>query len=141
MLSFVCLILNGLVCLRLLRLKPPYNPGILWPILLLQHVLYPFLVVMGGLGALLGWWYQAPIAVAAGVLGASLSAVYVWRVTAPHSGYVLAFGEDWQRKIPPHQEAHMLQKRWNLGLPRTPAPKWERDIAFWTIPAMTVPRR
>jgi acetyl esterase/lipase len=28
----------------------------------------------------------------------------------------------------------MLQKRWNIGLPRTNEPRWERDLSFWTIP-------
>jgi acetyl esterase/lipase len=28
----------------------------------------------------------------------------------------------------------MLKRRWNLGLPRTGEPRWERDIPFWTIP-------
>jgi acetyl esterase/lipase len=137
LLSLFCLILNGLPFIRLLRLKPPYNPAILWFALLLHHALSPFLVVMGGLGAALGWLYHAPIAVAAGLLGAVISAVYVWRVTVPQPGFALAFGEDWQRKIPPHQKSQMLPRHWNLGLPRTKEPTWERDIPFWTIPGTT----
>lgn len=134
LLSFACLILNGVLVFRLLRLKPPYNPVFLWPVLLLNHALSPFLVAVGALGAALGWLSHAPIAVVAGVLGAAISAIYVWQVIAPQPGFESAFGEDWQRKIPPEQKSGMLQRRWNLGLPRTPKPKWERDIPFWTIP-------
>lgn len=131
LLSFVCLILNGIL---FLRLKPPYNFMILWIPQLIHHALSPFLVVMGVLGAALGWLYNAPVAVVAGVMGAGISAVYIWRVTAPQSGFGLAFGADWQRKIPLQQESHMLQRRWSLGLPRAKEPRWERDIPFWTIP-------
>ncbi|NWG18102.1 MAG: alpha/beta hydrolase fold domain-containing protein [Chloroflexi bacterium] len=131
LLSFVCLILNGLL---FVRLRPPYNFMILWLPQLVHHTLSPFLVILGGLGAVLGWLYQAPAAAVAGVLGAGLSAFYVWRVTVSQPGLSLAFGADWQRRILPQQAGRLLQRRWNLGLPRTGAPRWERDIAFWTIP-------
>jgi acetyl esterase/lipase len=127
LLSFMCLILNSVL---FIRIKPPYN----WLLPMIINALSPFLVVMGGLGAVLGWLYQAPIAVAAGVLGAGISVIYIALVTVPQPGFDLAFGKDWKNRIPLSQESQLLKWRWNLLLPRTRAPYWERDIPFWTIP-------
>jgi hypothetical protein len=63
-----CLILNGSL---FARIKQPYG----WFLNLFSHALSPFLVVIGGLGAGLGWLYHATIAFAAGVLGAGVSAM------------------------------------------------------------------
>ena len=127
LLSFLCLILNVSL---FIRIKQPYG----WLLQMLSHALSPILVIMGGLGAGLGWLYHAPIAVVAGVLGAGISVVYIYLVTVPQPGFDLAFGKNWKTKIPPSRESHMLKRRWNLGLPRTSEPRWERDIPFWTIP-------
>ena len=48
LLSFLCLILNSVL---FIPIKPPYN----WLLQMLINPLFPFLVVMGGLGAGLGW--------------------------------------------------------------------------------------
>ena len=48
LLSFLRLILN---CSLFIRIKPPYG----WFLQMLSHALSPILVVMGGLGAGLGW--------------------------------------------------------------------------------------
>ena len=125
-LSFLCLILNSTL---FLRIKPPYG----WLLHMLNHAVCPFLVLMGGAGAVLGWLYHAPIAVAAGVLGAGISVVYIALVTVPQPGFDLALGEDWKTRIPPERGAHMLKRRWSLGWPRSGEPRWERDIPFWTI--------
>jgi acetyl esterase/lipase len=135
-LSFLCLALNGFF---FLRLKPPYSFFCVWFPQLLSGALSPFLVVLGGLGAGLGWLSHAPIAVAAGLLGAGISAFYIWRVTAAPPGFALAFGKDWQLQISPHLQARMLHRRWSIGLPRTDEPCWERDLPFWTIPCEASP--
>ena len=130
-LSFVCLILNASL---FLRLKWPNGGAFLWLFHIVTASISPFLVVLGALGAGLGWMYQAPIAVVAGLLGAGISVFYIVRVTVSQPGFELAFGKDWQHKIPPAQESRLLQKRWNIGLPRTKEPRWERDLPFCTIP-------
>ncbi len=127
LLSFLCLILNSVL---FLRIKPPYN----WVFPMFIDALSPILVIIGGVGAWLGWLYQAPLAIAAGLLGAGISVVYIALVTVPQPGFELAFGKDWKSRIPPSRKSHMLRWRWNLLLPRTSAPHWERDIPFWTIP-------
>jgi acetyl esterase/lipase len=130
LLSFLCLILNATL---FVNLKPPYNFYFVVP-QIVAVVLSPFLVVLGMVGAGMGWLYHAPIAVAAGLLGAGISVIYIALVTVPQPSFDLAFGKDWKARIPPSRESHMLKRRWNLGWPRTGEPRWERDIPFWTIP-------
>ena len=128
--SFVSLLLNGSL---LVHLKPPYK-FFFWVFQIAAVVLSPFLVLLGLLGAGLGWLYDVPVALAAGLLGAGISAIYIFRVTVPQSGFDLAFGKDWETRISSSQKSHMLKRRWNLGWPQTREPRWERDIPFWTIP-------
>jgi hypothetical protein len=114
LLAFLCLILNGSL---FVHLKPPLN----FALVVFQIIavdLSPFLAILGLLGAGLGWLYHAPIAVAAGLLGATISVIYIVLVTRPQPGFDLTFGKDWKTRIPPSREAHMLKRRWDLGDPR-----------------------
>jgi len=131
LLSFLCLILIGSL---FVHLKPPYCFYLAFSFQLAAVVLSPFLVILGLLGAGIGWLNHAPIAVAAGLLGAGISAVYIALVTVPQPGFDLAFGKDWKTRVLPSRVSHMLKTRWNLGWPRTGEPRWERNIPFWTIP-------
>ena len=130
-LSFVCFILNASL---FFRLKWPHGGSYLWICHVITGSLSPFLFLFGFLGAGLGWIYQAPVAVIAGLVGAGISLFYIIRVTVPQPGFELAFGKNWKQKIPPAQEARLLPKRWNVMLTRTKKPCWERDLPFWTIP-------
>ena len=76
----------------------------------------------------------AVLAMLAGARGASLSAGYLRRVTAPHDGFTRAFGAGWPAKIPPTLAPRLLKKRWTWQAPEAPEPRWTRDLAFWTIP-------
>jgi acetyl esterase/lipase len=136
MLSFLCLTLNGSL---FVRLKPPFNFYFVVP-QIVAAVLSPLLAVLGLLGAGLGWLYHAPIAVAAGLLAAGISVIYIALVTAPQRGFALAFGKDWKARIPPSLEPRLLKRRWNLVLPQTNEPVWERNVPFWTIPCEASPR-
>ncbi len=131
LLSFVCVILSVSL---LLRVKWPQGGLYLWLVHMVAGSTSPFLVVLGALGAGLGWIYQAPVAIVAGLLGTGISLFYMVRVTVPQPGFELAFGKDWPRKISSAQATRLLPKRWNIGLPQTDEPRWERDIPFWTIP-------
>lgn len=131
LLSFLCLLINGSL---FVRLKPLYSFFLAFSLQLVAAVLSPILFIFSLVGAGLGWLYHAPIAAAAGLLSAGISAIYIALVTAPQAGFELAFGREWKARIPPSQESHMLKRRWNLGWPRTPEPCWEQNIAFWMIP-------
>jgi acetyl esterase/lipase len=129
--SFVSLILNASL---FFRLKWPTGGAFLWICHVITGSLSPFLVVLGALGAGLGWLYHAPGAVVAGLLGAGSSLFYILRATASQPGFELAFGDTWQQKISHAQTTRLLQKRWNVVLPRAKEPNWQRDLPFWTIP-------
>lgn len=98
--------------------------------------LSPCWAILGAAGAVLGWVSQAFWAVPIGMVGAGMMILYVWRSSRNHKGFEEAYGAGWSEEIPPAQAEHMVQKRWKpyLKMKASPEPKWERDIAFWTIP-------
>jgi acetyl esterase/lipase len=98
--------------------------------------LSPYWAIIGAVGALIGWGYQALWAIPMGIVGACMMTWYVWRCTRDHNGFEKAFGAGWSDQIPPEQARHMVQKRWTwfLKMKASPEPSWERDIPFWTIP-------
>lgn len=129
LLSFLCLLLNATL---FVHLRPPYS----FYFVVFQVFaagLAPFLVILGGMGAVLGWFSQAWAAFAAGILGAAISIAYMLLVTAPQPGIAQAFGEDWETRISPSQASRLLKWRWMPGLPKTEEPVFEQNISFWTI--------
>jgi acetyl esterase/lipase len=67
-------------------------------------------------------------------LGALSLAQHFRAVAATQPGFEGVFGREWQEKIPAARRRWMLKKRWNWRLPAVPAPRWERDMVFWTVP-------
>jgi len=98
--------------------------------------LSPYWAIMGAVGAVLGWAYDALWAIPMGIAGAGTMIWYVWRCTRDHTGFENAFGAGWSDLVPPEQAKRMVLKRWTwfLRMKPSPEPSWERDIAFWTIP-------
>lgn len=98
--------------------------------------LSPVWAVMGAVGAVIGWVYQALWAVPMGIFGAGMMIWYIWRCARGHAGFENAFDAGWLDLIPPEQTRHMVQKRWSLYLKLKASPEfsWERDIPFWAIP-------
>jgi hypothetical protein len=94
----------------------------------------PALTVLGALTAALGAIRRSRFAMITGVLGASVGTYYITRVTTSHDGHERAFGPAWKQRIRPDDERRMLQHRRSMRLPRVPAPRWARDVPFWTIP-------
>jgi acetyl esterase/lipase len=133
-------ILSGLSLLMsvlfLIKLPMP-PPGFLLLIpKLTAGALSPYWAIMGLVGAVIGWVYQALWAIPMGIVGAGMMIWYVWRCTRDHTGFEDAFGAGWKDQILPQQARHMVQKRWTwfLKMKASPEPSWERDIPFWTIP-------
>jgi acetyl esterase/lipase len=102
----------------------------------ISSALSPIWALMGAIGALLGWVYQAFWIIPIGMLGAGMMIWYVWSCTRTHKGFEDAFGAGWYEHIPPEQSRQMVQRRWTwyLKMNANPKPLVERDFAFWTIP-------
>jgi acetyl esterase/lipase len=121
--------------LLLIRLKMPQGFYVL-PLRMMTVALSPYWAIMGLVGAVIGWFYQALWVIPMGIVGAGVMIGYVWRVTRDHNGFEKAFDASWSDQIPPEQAKRMVQTRWTwfLKMKASPEPSWERDVAFWTIP-------
>jgi acetyl esterase/lipase len=117
--------------------KPPPGFLVLIP-KLTAGALSPFWAVIGAVGAVLGWFYQAYWAIPMGIFGAGMMIWYVWRCTLDHNGFDEAFGAGWQDQIPSEQAKRMVKRclTFYLNIKTSPEPLRERDIPFWTIPGM-----
>ena len=62
--------------------------------------LSPYWAIMGVIGALIGWVYQALWAIPLGTVGAGMMIWYVWQCARAHRGFESAFGAGWSEKIP-----------------------------------------
>jgi len=103
---------------------------------LIAGALSPIWVVIGVVGAVIGWVYQAFCAIPMGILGAGIMTWFIWSCTRDHNGFEKAFGAGWSDQIPPEQARRMIQKRWRwfLKMKESPETVWERDVPFWTVP-------
>jgi acetyl esterase/lipase len=119
--------------LLLFRVRSPAGAPLTLPKMIAAS-LSPVVAVVGALGSVLGLLSKTHSALIAGGLGALLATRYVKRATAPHDGFELAFGPDWQSQITPVLAPRMLKRRWTWRMPASPEPRWERDIPFWTLP-------
>jgi acetyl esterase/lipase len=137
--TILATILSGLSLLMsvLFFVRPKFPQGFyLVPTKLIAGALSPYWAIMGAVGAVIGWGYQALWAIPMGILGAGIMVTYVWRCTREHDGFEKAFGPGWSDQILPQQARHMAQKRWTwfLRMGASPEPTVERDIPFWTVP-------
>jgi len=119
--------------MMLIKLKV-LNPVLF--IKLFAGALSPLWALMGVIGAVIGWIYQAPVAVLMGIVSAGMMIWYVWRCTRDHDGFEKAFGSGWSNQIRPERARRMVKRRWSiyLKMKTSPDPVWERDIPFWTVP-------
>jgi acetyl esterase/lipase len=103
---------------------------------LVAGALSPYWAIIGAVGALIGWAYQAIWAVPIGTVGAGMMIWFIWRCTRGHDGFEKAFGAGWQDQIPPQQAKRMVKRRWSiyLKMKASPEPSWEQDVPFWKIP-------
>jgi acetyl esterase/lipase len=125
--AYMSAILNGLA------LIPPLRSW-LGVLLYLPRVLpegCPLpLGVMGLLGAMAGLVKNDRRTVVSGLVGASLAARHIARVTAPHDHFDRAFGSDWRQCISPALRSRMLPRRYQPFMPSSPSAVFERDLPF-----------
>jgi acetyl esterase/lipase len=132
-------IFSGLALLMsimlLINLRSPFGWFIIFPKLIAEGLPLVW-IVLGVVGAAIGWFVQALWAIPMGIIGAGIMIWYIRRTTRDHDGFENAFGGDWSDQIQSEQTRHMVQKRWTwfLKMKSSPEPIWERDIPFWIIP-------
>lgn len=132
-LSGVALLMSLLFLIHLP--KPPLGFLVLIP-KLTAGALSPIWAVMGIVGIVLGWLYQAFWAIPMGILGAGMMIWYVWQVSRDHKGFENAFGSGWEDQIHSQQAKYMVKRRWTpiLNVNTSLELIWERDVPFWNIP-------
>ncbi len=106
----------------------------LWTPKMTASAVSPFAAAAGLLAAVLGAMLRAPLTVAMGLFGWAVSTRYVQSVTAPHGGFRQAFGDNWQGRMASGCYERKLDRRWAWRLPRGQEPRFEQDVAFWTVP-------
>jgi acetyl esterase/lipase len=92
----------------------------------------PFLALASGLGALIGLARRDRKAAWAGVLGATVAARHVAKVTAPHDSFEGAFSPDWPSRIAPELRAHLKPRRYTPLLADPPEVPWQQDVVLGT---------
>jgi len=95
-------ILSGLSLLMsvlfLIQPKSPLGWMVVFPKLTAEG-LSPYWAIMGAVGAVIGWVYQALWAIPMGIVGAGMMIWYIWRCTRDHTGFENAFGAGWSDHI------------------------------------------
>lgn len=123
--------------LRITRVKGVISAFLLIP-KLLTAALTPWTVLLGLVAGGLGLFSRSRLLRGVNLLlgGAAtvLSLRYIRGAIAPHAEFEMAFGLHWRDYIQPALRERLPQKRWPIYLPDPPQPRWERDVAFWTIP-------
>jgi acetyl esterase/lipase len=132
-LSWVLAFLSlGLSSLNFFQARSPAGILLMVP-KVLGAALTPFVGVLGLLGAGLGYSAGSPLAMIPGIMGIILTTYHIRRVTASHYGFEKAFGPDWEANIQPQEQNGTLKNRWNLWLPRSPQPCWQRNVPYRTF--------
>jgi acetyl esterase/lipase len=105
---------------------------------LLAAGLSPWTTLLGLMACGLGLFSSSPFLVGLNLLmggvAAFLSIRFIQRVTAPHLEFETTFGANWRGRINPELRRRLPQRRWPIYQHVSPQPRWERDVAFWTIP-------
>lgn len=131
--SVAAFLAAGLGALRFFRVRSPAGAALLGP-KLLAGALSPFLALAGAISAIAGALSKSPLTMLAGAFGALVSADYVRQTLAPHREFERAFGPDWEARLTSSVAKRLPRRRWQPFLPPAPAPRWTRDVPFWTIP-------
>lgn len=103
---------------------------LLWIPKLFASALSPVLALSGVIGFFSGLGKRKPAVAFSGLLGAFLNTQHVLKVTRESSSLALAFGGDWEKRVPEAIRPHLLASRWSL--PTRPAPQvhCHRDLIF-----------
>ncbi len=105
---------------------------------LIAAAVTPWTALLGlvacGLGLFSGSLVLIGLSLLVGGVAVFLSLRFIRGVIAPHTEFEAAFGPDWRDRIRPELRGRLPQQRWPIYSPDPPQPRWERDVAFSTIP-------
>jgi hypothetical protein len=100
--------------------------GVVWLPKLWASAWAPFLALMGGLGAVLGFISKDYYAGLAGLLAAALGFRHTMIVTRQQDGFAQAFGGNWEDRILSGLGARLGSKRYRLIQPASPIVSGQR---------------
>ncbi len=106
--------------------------GLVWLPKLWAGAWAPFLAIIGGAGALLGWLNKDRKSVVAGLFGAVLGIHYTIRVIVQQDHFAQAFGPHWEDRIPPDLKARLASKRYTLIQPAPRVVPGRRNVVIGT---------
>ena len=112
----------------LVKSPPGIMGGLMWLPKLWASAWAPFLALIGGLGALLGWVSKDTCAVLAGLLGAALGIRHTIIVTRKNEAFAQAFGRNWEERIPSDLRARLGSKRYRFIQPAPPVVPGQRNV-------------
>jgi len=111
----------------------------LWIIKLFASALSPLLLLIGILSTIAGLATSSIFISLIGMYVTLFFFIHIYRITRPpdvSSGFELAFGLDWESRIPVKQKNYFLSKRPIIRLPAVPVSRFEQNISFATIPGI-----
>lgn len=116
----------------LLLVKSPTGlvGGLLWLPKLWAGAWAPFLALMGGLGALIGWGCKDRRAFRAGMFGAAVGLRHTLKVISSHNQFNEVFGADWQDHIQPSLRARLSPARYQLIQPKLASVPGQRNVVI-----------
>lgn len=116
--------------LLLVKSPPGILGGLLWLPKLWAGAWAPFLALMGGFGALMGWGYRDRRSLRAGVFGTAVGLRHMLKVISSHNQFNEVFGADWQDRIPTGLRGRLTFKRYRLIQPKFPPVPGQRNVVI-----------
>jgi acetyl esterase/lipase len=118
--------------LTFIKSPPGIWGGALWLPKLWAQSWAPFLAILGGVGACLGWLNKDRKSVLAGLLGAISGLYYTTRVARKRDYFAPAFGSHWEDRIPPALRARLPSRPYTLVQPAPPVVPGQRNVVIGT---------
>jgi len=112
----------------LVKSPPGIVGGVVWLPKLWASSWAPFLALIGGLAALLGWIAKDYSITLAGLLAVVLGIRHTIIVTRERGNFTQAFGFDWEERIPADLKARLRSKRYRLVQPAPPVVPGQRNV-------------
>ena len=135
--SALGLVLTAASLLVMFPLWKPTTPG-WWVVKALPTTLSPLMLIIGLLVFSYGIRHSSNLLIFVGAWLALFFAVHILIITLPPSnttGFLQAFDKQKIDRVSGGKEPYRLKTRLGFGAPKVPAPVFNQDIVFYTLPA------